>query len=179
MEQKEAIVVPAEDFAAFDEYAAWTDNVAQYPPIAEPFYLALGIADELGEFTLAANEQDSLAEAGDVLWYCARYATKVLKVPFSEVISDSRHSSNRFAMGNVGIICGIEKKRIRDGNEWSEDKRLEKEAKAYTALCCIIAWLAFPPFKKPVNLVQAINYNRIKLSGRLDAGTIKGDGDHR
>ncbi len=178
-EQKELDTTEAKDFSAFDDYAAWTDSVAQYPPDAEPFYLALGIADEIGEYSVAVDEDSQLAEAGDVMWYCARYATRVLGVPFSDVVRDSVNSSPRLAMANVGIICGFEKKRIRDGESWSEEKRAQKAAQAYTALCCIIAWVQAGIWRRPISLREAISYNRSKLSMRLEAGTIKGDGDNR
>lgn len=162
----------------FDDYAAWTDIVAQYPPTAEAYYLALGIADEMGEFSACAQDE-CLAEAGDVMWYCARYATKVLGVPFSDVVKDSALTSPRFAMANVGIICGYEKKKIRDGDTWSPEKHAQKAATTYTALCAIVAWVANGPFRGPINLAEAVSSNRLKLSKRLDADTIRGDGDHR
>jgi hypothetical protein len=163
----------------FNEYAKWTSTVAQYPITAEAFYLALGIADECGEL-INAPRREVVAEGGDVLWYCARYAIKVLEVPFSDVVADSsRLHAVCSVTQNVGIICGVEKKRIRDGESWDNPKRIDKHAQAYSALVHIVHFVDYCLKQSGYTLEDAITANMTKLDGRLSAGTIKGDGDHR
>jgi hypothetical protein len=176
---------------AYDKYAEWTDEVAQYPVTAEAFYLALGIADEGGELTVAQSKgvnEYILAEAGDVCWYLARYLTKVLKVSFGKSVmtagrlrADGFHriTGPRFALEHVGIIAGIEKKRVRDGANWDERKLFEKERAATDSALALISWLEEGLRTRGLSLSQAIVYNKSKLSKHLDEGTIKGDGDHR
>lgn len=171
----------------FDEYASWTDTTAKYPVTApqgycsEPSYLALGIADEAGELSEAMVGDERLKEGGDVLWYCSRYATKVLGVNFSAVVEDARSRVNpaRHAILHTGIICGVEKKRIRDGSRWTNEVRAEKTANAYAALVNVVAWVMWELHASGFSLEDAINANMGKLTKRLEAGTIHGDGDNR
>lgn len=164
----------------FDEYAAWTDSVAKYPPTAEPFYLALGIADESGELSDANPGIDRLKEGGDVLWYCARYAVRVLGVNFSSVVADSSSGQLvRNATKHIGIICGVEKKRIRDGHMWDHAVRGKKTEAAYAALVSVINWVRWELDAAGYSIEDAINANMGKLKARLEAGTIQGDGDNR
>lgn len=164
----------------FDDYAKWTDNVAQYPVNSEAFYLALGIADECGEL-LGCNRDQDVKEAGDVLWYAARYATKVLGVNFSAVVEDATAGGQVVVeiTKYVGIICGVEKKRIRDGDNWSDAKRAQKIEDSYNALVRVVCWVHNILNSRNFTLVDAIELNIQKLGARLDAGTIKGDGDNR
>lgn len=167
----------------FDDYAKWTDNVAQYPVTAEPYYLALGIADELGEL-LSAPADKQLDEAGDVLWYCARYAVKVLGANFSAVVDDALKLPEPVADPFVaaGTICGIEKKRIRDGANWNMAKLGEKQEAAYKALVNLVqfvGWMLYDSSSNGHTLADAVQANIAKLGARLDKGTIKGDGDNR
>lgn len=166
----------------YDEYAKWTDTVAKYPPTAEPFYLALGIADECGELEGCDRSQD-IKEAGDVLWYAARYATRVLKVPFAVAVEDARNvqrtSASYSFIVNAGIICGVEKKRIRDGHLWDDATKHHKEVAARDALARIIHSVIVILASSGATIDDAIMINMGKLNARLEAGTIQGDGDHR
>lgn len=195
--QKEMPQVPLA--AAYDEYASWTDSVAKYPPTAEPFYLALGIADELGEWVDEVTKyrrkvqqtQDlssrsshitaQIKELGDTFWYIARYSTKVMGVPFSELIRDAEHSNGdgRDLHTCVGTICGVEKKRIRDGELWDNAKLTEKNAAAYSALRNLVRILMLCCIDINVPLVAVLGMNRSKLEKRLAEGSIRGDGDNR
>lgn len=171
----------------FDDYANWTDTTAKYPVTApqgyssEPSYLALGIADEAGELTESMPGEERLKEGGDVLWYAARYATKVLGVNFSAVVADSALRTNpaRNIAVYTGIICGVEKKRIRDGSRWNNDVKAEKTANAYAALVKVVAFVEWEMSACGYTLEDAINRNMGKLTARLEAGTIHGDGDNR
>lgn len=170
---------PATNF--FDAYASWTDRVAQYPPTAEPFYLALGIADEAGEYASAEGRDHLIAEAGDVLWYAARYCRNVLGVPFSDLVADASESrgSQQLMTALVGVICGVEKKRIRDGELWSADKLAQKNGDSYNALVAIVHRLNEELLDFGVTLQEALELNMKKLGARLQAGTIRGDGEVR
>lgn len=170
---------PATNF--FDAYASWTDRVAKYPPTAEPFYLALGIADEAGEYASAEGRNHLISEAGDVLWYAARYCRNVLGVPFSNLVADAQESrgSNALMSVLVGTICGVEKKRIRDGELWSTDKIAQKNGDSYNALVAIVHRLNEELLDFGVTLQEALELNMEKLGARLQAGTIRGDGEDR
>jgi NTP pyrophosphatase (non-canonical NTP hydrolase) len=171
----------------FDQFAEWTDTTAQYPVTApqgycsEPSYLALGIADEAGELADSMPGEERLKEAGDVLWYCSRYATKVLGIPFSVIVEEAKEKvePSRNAIKHAGIICGVEKKRIRDGHAWDDDKRNEKHLNARSALIRVVSWVMWELASCDYYIEQAINANMAKLTGRLEAGTIHGDGDNR
>lgn len=171
---------PATNF--FDAYASWTDSVAKYPPTAEPFYLALGIADEVGEYNAATDDkQHFIAEAGDVCWYVARYSVNVLGVPFSDLVKDANEARGSCEPGivHVGTICGVEKKRIRDGELWDADKLADKNAIAYNALKQILHIVIEEMLDIDVTLQEVLEANVKKLSARLEAGTLRGDGEDR
>lgn len=194
--QKEMPQVPLA--AAYDEYASWTDSVAKYPPTAEPFYLALGIADELGEWVdevtkyrnAIKQKQDfshhnsitaQIKELGDTFWYIARYSTNVMHVAFSMLVRDAEQypGDGRDLHTLVGVICGVEKKRIRDGELWGDVKLAEKNATAYRALRNLVRILLLCCTDINVPLADVLDLNRSKLEKRLADGTIRGDGDDR
>lgn len=166
----------------FDMYAEWTDKTAKYPPEAEPFYLALGIADEAGEFDAAFGD-NVIKEAGDVLWYSARYATKVLSLSFSDVIAATAELTDSpedvVLAVEVGTICGVEKKRIRDGEMWTTQVRHAKNTAARDALIRILAHISIRLEVLGLSLEAAARENINKLEKRLEGGTIQGDGDNR
>lgn len=164
----------------FDQYAVWTETVAQYPVTQEAPYLVLGIADEWGELNQAVGD-NYLAEAGDVCWYIARYCTKVLRVSFQKAFEDSKAEvpSQWSIISFTGTLAGIEKKRIRDGAGWSEELLYRKNQIAYGAikkLLCTLSWLLV---SRGYTIEEALIYNMKKLNKRLEVGTIKGDGDNR
>lgn len=166
-----------------DNYAKWTDTVALYPKTAEPYYLALGIANEIGELD-AADPDHVEDEAGDVLWYVARYAKNVLKVEFSDLCADAERCARRgnfttSISGSAANICAVEKKRIRDGEEWGTVMRTMKETIAIDAAMHIIAHLIVILSNRGSCLYSAMRANKAKLSKRLANHTIKGDGDNR
>lgn len=167
----------------FNDYADWTDNVAVYPKVHEPHYLALGIAEELGELHRAMRTEDLIAEAGDVIWYCARYARLVLKINFDDVCTMSVDEPIRSAFAilqPLSVIAGVEKKRLRDGETWDAEKLQSKHQQAtialaqiaqYTFRCCRLYANTEPEAVLAANVA--------KLSARKQASTIQGDGDHR
>lgn len=167
----------------FEQYAEWTDKTAQYPVTAENQYLALGIADECGELADAFFPDEVLKESGDILWYAARYAVKTLNVPFHSIIirTDlySASPSYKQVIHAVGIICGVEKKRVRDGDSWTAGTREEKNLNASSALTRVLTWVQIELRKSGFTLEQALYANQEKLNRRLEENTIKGDGDNR
>lgn len=179
-----------------DEYANWTDQVAQYPVTAEAHYLALGMSDEFGELVhkiykqsehpTEAHKRDVLLEMGDVLWYMARYSNNVLLVPFSHVWQQASVTESDGIMPSIssitvslGAICGHEKKRIRDGSNWSEAQLESRNLAAQLVLIQALAGLFCIAANHRFALLTALAENRAKLSERLERKTIKGDGDHR
>lgn len=165
----------------YDAYAAWTDSVAKYPPAAEPFYLALGIADEIGELDAARGPEEILKESGDVLWYCARYCTKVIGIPFSGAVSIIERLPNAVTTVSraVGILCGVEKKRIRDGADWDDNKKYDKIEESTSAMLDVLRFVKNSLAAEGFTIGKAMSTNIKKLEARADAGTIQGDGDNR
>lgn len=167
----------------YDAYASWTDSVAKYPPTAEPFYLALGIADESGELVAATLPDEVLKEGGDVLWYCARYSVRVLRIPFSMMIDALVHTPrgvwSEDAMKNIGTIAGVEKKRIRDGEMWDDAKLAAKQREARNAVVQVLAWVRNELNQAGFTIADAIEANQGKLNKRAEDGTLRGDGDNR
>ena len=166
----------------FNDYAQWTDNVAVYPKVHEPHYLALGIAEEIGEMVRTRTNEELVAEAGDVIWYCARYSRLVLNRDFDELCRmDVVPISNPFeVLQPLSVIAGVEKKRLRDGETWDDEKRQAKHQAATIALAQIIDYTfnctrSFAD-TEPEAVLAA---NVAKLSARKQASTIQGDGDHR
>lgn len=165
----------------WDDYSRWTDNVAVYPKVHEPHYLALGLCEELGEMYLAKGSEDIIAEGGDIIWYAARYARLVLNVPFSTIVSPAIRSANWLTpMEAVSVVCGVEKKRLRDGETWSSQKLSEKHADAQDALSALIEEvLAYARMHTNATPEEIIRANVAKLSQRKIDSTIQGDGDKR
>lgn len=171
----------------FVEYVEFTDTVALYPKEVENQYLALGIADELGELVLERETDPFTKEAGDCFWYLLRYAHYVLKVDLNDWYdraSQARNLPNQTefltaAIGYAGVICGYEKKKLRDGSTWDEKKAEAKrgaaEVACYKLLMEIIKLASFFGVSKEV--IMSLNVQ--KLTGRKEAGTIKGDGGNR
>lgn len=166
----------------FDDYSNWTDRVAIYPKTAEPFYLALGIAEEVAELVSADNQPDIIAEAGDVLWYSARYARLVLNIPFGEIVATAVNATAPSAtqlMLAVGAICGVEKKRLRDGATWDVMKAASKRADAIAALITVLRSVLSFADSLGVPLINIARLNQIKLTKRLEESTLQGDGSNR
>jgi hypothetical protein len=166
----------------YDDYSFWTDNVAIYPKVHEPHYLALGLVEEMGELYRAATQDDIIAEAGDVLWYAARYARLVLKVPFVDIAipPTSYSTASVTPMEALATIAGVEKKRLRDGETWNMEKLAAKEADARAALELVVYVALALAFRRAGASPRAvIEANHAKLSARLAASKIRGDGDHR
>lgn len=166
----------------FNDYSNWTDRVAIYPKTAEPFYLALGIAEEVAELAGTDNPQDIIAEAGDVLWYSARYSRLVLNVPFAEIVATAVNAPaprGTQLMLAVGAICGVEKKRLRDGETWDVKKAAAKRAAAIDGLITVVRGVLGFSDAIGVPLITVARLNQDKLTKRLEESKLQGDGSNR
>ena len=82
---------------SFDAYQDFTDTTAIYPPSKALEYLAMGLTSEAGEVAGKVkkwvrdgvlNQDDLIAELGDVLWYVAQFAS-ALDVYLSDIAEDN------------------------------------------------------------------------------------------
>lgn len=168
----------------FDQYAEWTDTVAQYPETHEGAYLALGITDECGEVTdcvIREHEADLEKECGDVCWYAGRYCYRMLGRSLTEFLGSFDYMVRNSIPIHValGVISAVEKKRIRDGANWDAATVQAKNDKAAEALKQVYCWVASNLASTGRTLEEAMRQNQGKLNNRLETGTIKGDGDNR
>src|SRR5690606_3626010 len=100
---------------------------------------------------------------------------------FSNLVADAQESrgSNALLSALVGVICGVEKKRIRDGELWSTDKLAQKNEESYNALVAIVHRISEEMLDLDVSLQEVLEANMKKLGARLQSGTIRGDGEER
>lgn len=179
----------------FNAYQQFTDTTAVYPQepgVLALAYAGLGLGDEQSELDekiqrvldegrlQPSNTAPLIAEIGDVLWYIARvcqhtglemgalYAKAAdLEATFVATLDGLRAVINRQA----GAVQGRIKKFIRDGN-----LQLEKVEQALVVLLRALEALAGA---LTLPLITVAHMNQTKLSKRQEAGTLKGDGDHR
>jgi hypothetical protein len=85
----------------------------------------------------------------------------------------------RQTLKSIAAICGIEKKRLRDGFQWDASKRMQKNAAAHHALVEVVSWAMRITAGSNIRIIDVLMKNQNKLSARLTANTIHGDGDHR
>lgn len=185
----------------FDEYAHWTDATAKYPINNEPHYLVMGATNEAAELIeklianpivlnpnappVAVDTAVIIPEVGDVLWYLARYTYRVLRVSFAlmcheavvEFEKDEPESDILFVA--LGGLLGFEKKRIRDGASWDDNEVAKREAFARQFVKRAVAQLVKLGNYLEFSLEDAMLENQRKLTARLEADTIQGDGDNR
>lgn len=158
-------------------------------------YVALGLANEVGEFIekhqLAYTESEVNAEAGDVLWYVAQIATEISNQPLgalvlAEEFTDLRVPSPITAVDQAQAkddlvraaarIAGQAKKIVRDN---PEGKALEERAKSIeTDLHLTMESLAILVGGGSV-LGGCAEGNLAKLASRAERGALMGDGDNR
>ncbi len=174
----------------FVRYVEFTDTVALYPKTAESTYLAMGIGDELAELVeaveAAQNDNDVLSEAGDVFWYLLRYASKVLEINLTDLeesvlaqISPCEDGFSSEAILNLGSILGYEKKKIRDYDTWSDEKKADKRSKAVGDVHQLCFEVANILFSHGFEVEACLKKNVDKLSGRKKEGKLQGDGSNR
>lgn len=191
MDERQATPV-AEENRFLDDYAAWTDKTAQYPINCEPYYLAMGAVDEAGEMVEkivaggnVVDDQILIPEIGDVCWYLGRYTYRVLETSLHDLVA---HAVDEYAKDGtdsdtlfIGLatLCGIEKKRLRDGDNWDDATKAAKRSRAIAAVGKSLAVLHRFCVHLGTTLIAVCEANQTKLNERLARNTIKGDGDSR
>lgn len=180
-------------------YLAFTDTVARYPTAFEKPYLALGLCDETCDELVTAvnrgNFTDVFLELGDSQWYAARLC-KVFGFDYAELIGTAKTvykgvsghvlSSITEALSiTAGMIAGRVKKYLRDGERWNEEATtnfrnvLRDYLVRFFCLSFVMIDLLWVVDSKLGNYDACLHANVAKLGGRLERGTIHGDGDHR
>ena len=101
----------------FDRYQDVAHTTAIYPPGAGVYYTALGLAGEAGELCnkvkkllrdiageVTPEVREKLrGELGDVLWYCAEFATAIGDTRLSAVVAANvAKLSDRASRGAIG-----------------------------------------------------------------------------
>lgn len=185
-------------------YVEWTDTVAKYPQTAESYYLALGLSDEFGEMmemiynSAGLEPQEVISgfvkEAGDVLWYLSRYGRNVLKLDVEQTTlhlaqdcrlnPDSEDANYQIQQGanmaiHIGALCGFEKKKLRDADTWSVEKKIEKQLNANESWKKVMIGFLYALAYFETSIDEVIEVNQGKLNKRLEDNTIKGDGSNR
>ncbi|MGH8074266.1 MAG: hypothetical protein ACREO4_09350 [Lysobacter sp.] len=189
------------------DIAALAGNVS-----AGLLYVAIGLANEVGELAelfdrealsdqfRAERYTKAWKELGDVQWYAARLCDELPELPTFrsyvarayETITD-RPSEVRLSGYDVqsglcaaaGIILGVVKKMMRDGADWSPEKREQKIAELDVALFHVISIsVEFAERTGPLvdcsgGYIGLLRCNSDKLQDRKDRGVLKGDGDNR
>lgn len=185
-----------------NNYLEFTRTTAIYPKDQAHAYLGLAICDEIGELVekmlpfrsivfsadRAINNkvgQGVLMEAGDVAYYIARCCDEY-DHDFDRMIADSQYIGEATLPCALDVlviagskIAGREKKALRDGRSWDDDKRVQNEAVILDQLK--IAWGALAAICKffGFSMEHVMFVNREKLEDRRDRGVIQGDGDNR
>jgi len=155
---------------------------------------------------LLTHDKDRFAEAwkelGDVQWYVARMCAESDRLPRFDLmvmramqrLRDGLHWANPRLTGRdlsillciqSGRVLGVVKKMMRDGATWDDNKVASKTAELTEALQEIVNLSAEYAEESGARLDFQGGYsallesNRDKLSGRLERGTLQGDGDVR
>ena len=160
-------------------------------------------------FDQEANREDLRAERyakawkelGDVQWYVARLCAECPEVPTFDAfvmramqrLRDGNYRETRLSgydlqsalCAHAGRVLGVVKKMMRDGRTWTATKRTEKIVELSSALQEIVNVSAeYAEHTGPLvgcegGYERLLLDNRMKLSGRLERGTLQGDGDVR
>lgn len=190
------------------DIAALAGNVS-----AGLLYTAIGLSNEVGELA-ELFDQEALSDAnrieqyqkawkelGDVQWYAARICDEMPELPaFDELVMRayvslreevkrelrlSGYDLQSSLCAHAGRVLGVVKKMMRDGNEWSPEKRAEKIAEMRESLFCVVrvsvdfAERTGPLVSCPGGYVGVLRSNSDKLQDRKERGVLKGDGDNR
>lgn len=179
----------------FEDYQRFTKTTAVYPDKHTKVYLTLGMCDEAGELLekvawvgpkfSARSKAEVLAEAGDVLWYIARF-TDEQGICLGHLY-DTRTYDGPATLEGAAMVVSIElariagrvKKELRDGDNWTDEQRSKAELTIMLALRNTMGALDAMVRGLTETLADVAAANQAKLSDRRDRGVIKGDGDHR
>lgn len=149
-----------------------------------------------------AQYQRGWKELGDCQWYAARICAELPCVKsFPMMVAEAEEQylaleqSARDIISGLdltmrltkyqGLVLGVVKKMLRDGGEWSDAKRAEKMAELESNLgAFIFTSFYFAERTGPVvgfngGYVALLRSNVDKLEGRVERGTLHGDGDTR
>lgn len=184
-------------FMFYANYSSFCATTARYPQEVENPYLALGLCSEAAELYDAIGHWDEFfKELGDCMWYLCRLANaygfdwttliedaKVLRGSLaSQLLPTSVHKLTREA----GLIAGRVKKQLRDGHLWNGEQRQEfayllrghmLQVLIHTFLALDALWRLTKG--KSGNFDALLQANMDKLTGRVERGTLQGDGDNR
>lgn len=186
----------------FAEYSQHTRRTAEYPEDTAILYLALGLADEAGEFTEEVTKsptQDEVeemrAEMGDVFWYVSELIRHLADDPgqwkegsgrvqadWTGVISTRRSMDPEFgeecaqeALQRAAQVAGQAKKAIRDDDGKFTDERSERILRLVTEIRRNLDKAAHHLGLGGHEIVLEENLD--KLLDRKDKGLIKGEGE--
>lgn len=171
-----------------NEYQTGAVSTAIYP--GKLAYPTLGLCGEVGELADAANcsnDENTLKEAGDVLWYVANVANDC-GVELSEVCKrktfqdkpkrvywDNDEASIELIV-QVGIVAENVKKTIRDNDGVLEDKRRANIVKALKKIVLVLSEVVN---NAGSTLEKCAQMNLDKLRSRQERGKLTGDGNDR
>lgn len=177
-------------------------------------YTSIGIANEVGELAElfdseamrddGSNRNERYAKAwkelGDVQWYIARLCAEMPELPTFEsmveramqLVTDEPRELRVSGFDLQSALCaysgrvlGVVKKMMRDGSEWSPEKRAEKiaEMRNFLQLSVNIS-VEFAERTGPLvdcvgGYAGVLSSNQDKLQDRKDRGVLKGDGGER
>lgn len=184
----------------YAEYSSFTAKTARYPHILEKPYLALGLCDEAADELLEAyfrnSNADMFLELGDGQWYACRLAN-AFDFEFAEIVNEAkslygtlpRSTSLIDAILRVtmyaGKVAGRVKKHARDSDTWGHEQHAALREKLRLYLVMYVAW-SFAVLDglwrrdpKIGNYDACLTANAAKLGGRLERGTLQGEGDYR
>lgn len=183
----------------YADYLVFTDTVARYPKEIEKLYLALGLCDETcDEFTRSLEHGhafDMFLELGDAQWYAARLC-QAFGYSFPALIQAAKMKRGTVGEGTLasvvtdlsmtaGAIAGRVKKEARDGHMWNAETRANFETVLrgmfvdFFVFSFVVIDRLWSRNAKIGNYDACLSENIKKLGGRLERGTLQGDGDHR
>lgn len=180
----------------FDDYQEWTKTTAVFPGNFALNYLSLGVCDEASELlekTVSSTGEmvypekaSAIAECGDVLWYLAQLLG-TLGIKLGDVHGSVK--GNDFAASFSGTCIGISicagkiagrvKKRIRDGEQWTENQRVSNELDIFNNAARILGGLNAFARALGCDLIDVAEANKTKLDDRKKRKALHGEGDNR
>lgn len=207
-----ALRLAATNYVGFTEGTATYPRELK-PNLGGLIYCVLGLGNETGELAevfeaaeLGDNRQAQYArgwkELGDCQWYAARICAElpgIMSFPMMVTAAEERyyalqHNEREIITGldlsmrlskHQGLVLGVVKKMLRDGDAWTPEKAAEKMTELETSLRNFIAdSFYFAERTGPVvgingGYVSLLRGNVDKLQGRVERGTLRGDGDVR
>lgn len=141
-------------------------------------------------------------ELGDCQWYVSRVACEApITISFPEIVvraaalyygpdSSRRDMISGAALqarlsAHAGRVTGVIKKMLRDGTTWTHEKRLAKIEELevhlieFVARSFQFAHRTAPVFECDGGYIGLLSANIRKLEGRVERGTLHGDGENR